>query len=148
MDEEKSVPESGSTSSPEPTTGEAWDAVVARMNDLSAAVGRWTRAAANEPDTKDKLDQFRAGIDDIGMKADAALGRAVRSEAGRAIGDAAHAVGDVAAPHVKNLFAELADIFEKAARKVDEATQTPAKTPPATEEPVQSPQGPPSNDAE
>jgi hypothetical protein len=103
-----------------PTTSEAWDAVLARMSDFGVAVTAWAGAAAKEPDTKEKLDQIRAGIDGIEMRTDAALGRAVRSQAGQAIGDAAHTAAEVAAPHVRNLFAELADIFGKAATKVDE----------------------------
>jgi len=147
-------PEPNGTSSP---TGEAWEDVVARMNDLGEAVARWVRAAANEPDTKEKLDRVRAGIDDIGQKADAALGRAVRSDlgqqvkegaeqAGQAMSDAAQRVTDVAAPHVKNAFAGLSDVFGKAAARVDEATHRHPEPAPADEAPTPAPEVPAEDD--
>jgi len=115
-----------------PSSTEAWNDVLARMSDLGEAVTRWAKATANEPDTKQKLDQVRAGINDIGQKADAALGRAVRSDignqvregaeqAGQAFSDAAQHVTQAAAPHMKSAFAGLSDVFGKAAAKVDEA---------------------------
>jgi hypothetical protein len=144
MTDESGLPDTEPTGTTRPT-GEAWEDVMARMSDLGEAVARWVRAAANEPDTKEKLDQVRAGIDDIGQKADAALGRAVRSElgqqvkegaehAGQAMSDAAQRVTDVAAPHVKNAFAGLSDVFGKAAARVDEATQRHSESAPPVED--------------
>lgn len=143
------------TGTPEPTTpsgptpGEAWGAVLTRMSDFGVAVTVWAGAAANEPDTKEKLDQVRAGIDEIVVKVDTVVSRVARSQAGQTIGDAAHTMAVAAAPHVRDLFSELSDIFGNAASRVDKAAKDatavsapPAEAPPAppavpnAEEPV------------
>jgi hypothetical protein len=103
------------------------------MSDFGVAVTVWAGAAAAEPDTKEKLDQVRAGIDEIGTKLDAAVGRAVRSQAGQAIGDAAHAVAEATAPHVRGVFSELSDMFGKAASRVDATMKAAAESAPVEE---------------
>lgn len=143
MADETGLPESEPTMPSGPTPGEAWDDVLARLSALGDAVTRWAKAAANEPDTKQKLDQVRAGIDEIGQKADAALGRAVRSDlghqvregaeqAGQAMSDAVQQVSQAAGPHLKNVFSEISDIFGKAAVRVDEATRPTEEPAPPT----------------
>jgi hypothetical protein len=144
MNDETALSDAEPAPEPRVTAGEAWQTVVARMGDLSAALTAWASASANEPDTKEKLDQVRAGIDEIRTKADAAMGAAMRSQAGQAIGNAAKTVTDATAPHVSTLFTELSNIFATAARKVDEATRTPEQPPapaedaaPAQKDPLQ-----------
>lgn len=147
MADETGLPEPEPTMPSGPTPGEAWDDVVARLSGLGDAVTRWAKAAANEPDTKQKLDQVRVGIDEIGQKADAALGRAVRSDlghqvregaeqAGQAMSDAVQQVSQAAGPHLKNVFSEISDIFGKAAVRVDEATRSQSDSPPPAAPPV------------
>lgn len=112
------------------TASEAWREVLARMGDLGDAMEQWTKAAVNEADAKQKLDQVRMGISDIAQKADAAFGQAQKSElgqhvkegaeqVGQAFGEAAQRVSDATAPHVKDAFAGLSDVFGKAAAKVN-----------------------------
>jgi len=125
-----------------PSALEAWEEVVTRMSDLGDAVGRWAKAAANDPTARQKLAQIRGGINEIGRKADAAFGQVANSEfthqvkdgaeqAGQAISDAAQHVSQAAAPHMKNAFAGLSDAFGKAAAKMDEAAHRHAETPAA-----------------
>jgi hypothetical protein len=144
MTDETGLPGTGSTDPLGPTPSEAWNDVVGRLSDLGDAVVRWVKAAADEPDTKAKLDQVRAGIDEIGKRADAALGRAVRSDighqvvegaeqAGQAIRGVAQQVSHAAAPAVRSTLAGLSDAFGKAAAKVDEATQRRAEPAPTVE---------------
>jgi|GEM_PF-1861421 len=122
-----------------PSALEAWEEVVTRMSDLGDAVARWARAATNDPTARQKLAQIRGGINDIGQKADAAFGQVANSEftqqvkdgaeqAGQAISDAAQQVSQAAAPHMKNAFAGLSDVFGKAAAKMDEAARRHAET--------------------
>jgi len=127
--------EPDSPSTPGPSTGEAWDAVLARMGDFGVAVTVWAGAAANEPETKERLDQVRAGIDEIGTKLDAAVGRAVRSQAGQAIGDAARTVAEATAPTVRDVFSELSGMFGRAASRVDETVKAAAAESASAEEP-------------
>lgn len=143
-----------------PTAGEAWDDVLAHMKGLGEAVSGWIQAAANEPDTKEKLDQVRAGIADIGLMADAALGRAVRSDLGhqvregaeqasQAFSDAAQHVTQVAGPHVKSVLSGLSEVFGKAAARVDEAShRRPEPVPPVETAPPAAPPIPTDDDSE
>ena len=116
-----------------PRAGDAWDDVMARMNDLGDAVMNWAKAATNDPSARQKLDQFRGGINDIGQKADAAFGpgsdfgqhvKGGAEQAGAAFNDAAQQVTQAAAPHMRNAFTVIAEAFGKAAAKMDEVAQS------------------------
>ena len=111
-----------------------WQDVLARMSELAEAVGRWAKAATNDPETKQRLAQVRSGIDDLARKADEAMGRVEGTDLGKrvkdgaeqtgqVIGEAAQRVTEVAAPAVKSALAGLSDAFGKAAVKLDEANK-------------------------
>jgi hypothetical protein len=113
-----------------PTASQAWRDVLARMSDLGDAMAQWTKVAAHETDTKKKLAEVRAGIEDMAKKADAAMGHAEgefgeqmkegAEQAGQAFGDAAKRVREATEPHVRSAFADLSDVFGKAAAEMDE----------------------------
>ena len=114
-----------------PNAGQEWSAVVAQMGALGDAIAAWARAAVNDPDAQRHLDEVRSGVNAIARKAEGAFndvaasdfGQQVRQGAqqtGAAIGDTAQMVSEAAAPHVANAFAGLADVFGKAAQKVNE----------------------------
>jgi hypothetical protein len=124
----------GDAASAGPSASEAWAEVVTRMSELSAAVGAWAKAAADNPENRRHLDDVRNGVNSIAKEAADALDSVTRSDfgqqvksgaedAGTAIGDAAAKVSDAAAPHVATAFAGLADFFGKAAHSVGEAAQ-------------------------
>jgi hypothetical protein len=142
------IPTSGPTPTSEPTadggagpgaapaqgspTADAWSDVVARMSDLGIALSAWARSAADDPQNKQRLEQVRAGVDEMARQADSAFGRVTSSDfgqqvsqgaqqAGDAIGGAAQQVSDAAAPHVATALSGLAGVFGRAAAKVDEA---------------------------
>jgi ElaB/YqjD/DUF883 family membrane-anchored ribosome-binding protein len=132
----KSPPASKPKTPAKPTVDKAWQEVLARVSDLGDAMKEWAKVAGHEADTKQKLDQVRADIDDMARKADAALGHA-GSEAGqyvgesaeqasRAFSDAARRVRKATEPHVRDAFAELSDAFGKAAGKMGEPKPKPA----------------------
>ena len=140
MTVKKSASASKSKTSTAPTASQAWQNVLERMSDLGAAMEQWTKMAASEADTRQKFEQVRAGINDIAQKADSALGHAESKlgqqvvegaeQAGQAFGDAAQRMREATEPHVKNAFADLSDIFGKAAARMGEpspAPSTPAK---------------------
>ena len=142
MTTKKSPPASKSKTPAAPTASQAWQNVLARMSDLGDAMGQWTKAAANEADTKERLEQVRAGINDIAHKADTALGYSESKlgqqvnkgaeQAGQAFGDAAQRMRAATEPHVKDAFADLSEIFGKAAERMGEpspAQQKPSTTP-------------------
>jgi ABC-type transporter Mla subunit MlaD len=141
----KSSPASKRKVPAEPTAGQAWKEVLARMSDLGDAMAQWTKVATHEADAKQKLDEVLAAINDMAKEANATLGEVESSKLGRqvmedaeqtgqALGDAARRVREATQPHVKMAFAELSDAFGKAAAKMSEPTpeqpkaaSTPAK---------------------
>ncbi|NTU71944.1 MAG: hypothetical protein HGB10_09030 [Coriobacteriia bacterium] len=133
------------------SAGEAWADVIARMGELGDAIATWTRAAADNPENRRRLDDVRRGVNEMATKADGAfaqmsnsdIGQQVASsaeEAGQFIGDTAQKVSEAAAPHVATAFAGLANAFGKAAQKVEEAaTRQAAPAPPAPPAPDAAP---------
>jgi hypothetical protein len=125
------------------------------MGELGSALSAWAKSAADDPMNKQRLNQVRAGVDEMARQADAALGRVTSSDfgqqvsqgaqqAGDAIGDAAQQVSAAAAPHVATALSGLASVFGKAAVKVDEAVSR-DRTP---EPPAQAAQPAPAGPAE
>ena len=122
-----------------PTASQAWQNVLKRMSDLGTAMEQWTKAAASEADTRQKFEQVRAGINDIAQKTDTALGHAESKlghqvaegaeQAGQAFGDAAQRMRAATEPHVKEAFADLSDIFGKAAARMGEPSPAQPKPP-------------------
>ena len=142
MTVKKSASASKSKTPAAPTASQAWQNVLARMSDLGAAMEQWTKMAASEADTKQKFEQIRAGINDMAQKTDIALGhaesglgqqlKADAEQAGQAFGDAAQRMRGATEPYVKDAFADLSDIFGKAAARMGEpspAQPKPSSTP-------------------
>lgn len=141
MTDEIPIPDRTPTPEPAPdttvprrdsATADAWTDVVARMGELGSAISAWARTAADDPQNKQRLEQVRAGVDEMARQADVAFGKVASSDfgqqvsqgaaqAGDAIGDAAQQVSDAAAPHVATALSGLASVFGRAAAKVDQA---------------------------
>ena len=135
---EDTSPGAGSDGTTTPRAGEAWDDVLAKVSDLSDAISRWAKTAANDPENRRKLDEVKAGMDDMARQAqttfehidETEFGKQVRQgaeETGRVLGDAAQKVSDVAAPHVAVIFSGLAD----AAGVDEQVRRTSARSPEA-----------------
>lgn len=113
------------------TAAEAWNEVVARMGELGDAITRWTKAAANDPENRRRVEEVNARVGDMATKAETAIygvssdiGEQVRlgmAKAGKAIDETARKVSAAAAPHISNAFAELSNQFARAAARVDQA---------------------------
>jgi hypothetical protein len=119
-----------------PTAGEAWDAVVVKLRELSDAVTAWAKAAADTPENRQHVDEVRNGVNDMARQANEAFNNVSSSDFGRnmaegatqmgsAIGEGAQEFGKAAAPHVATAFAGLADVFGRAAQKVGETVAPP-----------------------
>jgi hypothetical protein len=126
------------------------------MGELGLALSAWARSAADDPQNKQRLEQVKAGVNEMARQADNAFGKVTSTDfgqqvsqgaqqAGDAIGDAAQQVSDAAAPHVATALSGLAGVFGRAAAKVDEAVnreraaqqaaEAPATPAPAAQEP-------------
>jgi hypothetical protein len=139
-----------------PSAGEAWDDVLKALGALSDAVSNWAKAAADTPENRRHVDEVRNGVNDMARQANEAFASVAGSDvgkqfaegasrAGAAIGETAQEFGQAAAPHVATAFAGLADVFGKAAQKVNEtisarpveSTATPAPPSSAVEAPAE-----------
>ena len=69
-DTRSSPPADAATGGP---ASEAWAEVVTRMSELSAAVGAWAKAAADNPENRRHLDDVRNGVNNIAKEAADAL---------------------------------------------------------------------------
>jgi 2-oxoglutarate dehydrogenase E2 component (dihydrolipoamide succinyltransferase) len=114
-----------------PSAGEAWETVVVKLRELGDAVAAWTKAATDTPENRQHLDEVRSGVADMTRQASDAFSSVASSDFGRhmsenatqmgqAIGSTAHEVGQTAGPAVASAFAGLADMFGRAAHKVDQ----------------------------
>lgn len=147
MTVKKKAPPAREPKSPAPpTASQAWNKVLARMNDLGDAMAQWTKAAANEAGAKEKLDQVRASIGEMARSAETTLGDVESSEfgqqvrqgaeqAGQTFGEAAQRVRDATEPHVKSAFAELSDVFGEAAARMNEPRPAAPKSAPSAAKP-------------
>ena len=123
-----------------PTARQAWQDVLARVSDLGDSMDQWTKAAASEADTKQKLEHVREGINEIAQRADTALGRAESElgqrvnegaeQASRAFSAAAQRIREATEPHVRDAFADLSDAFGKAAATRGESSTAQPTSPP------------------
>lgn len=141
-----------------PSAGEAWEVVVVKLRELGEAVASWTKAATDTPENRRHIDEVRAGVTDMTRQASDAFSSVASSDLGRqmsegatqmgqAIGGTAHEIGQTAGPAVASAFAGLADMFGRAAHKVDEtvaaqAAQAPPQ-PASAETPAPTPEPPP-----
>lgn len=139
--------------------GDAWRDVVAELDALGEALGRWMKAAVNDPDNKRRLDELSSRLEglvsDIG---DSAKG-AVDSEVGQSFKEAADKTGDAfkvageklsseVGPRLAGAFKSVGDklrgaadrIEERQAAAAQETTATPAPEP--TTPPVAAPEAP------
>ena len=123
-------PPTGEPSPPAADMGKAWDDVLAGVNQLSDALGKWAKAAADDPENRRRLDQVRAGMDDMSRQAESAFNDISSSEFGaqvrqgaQQVGEAAQRAGEAAAPHVAAVFGGLAEAFGTAADKVGESAR-------------------------
>jgi hypothetical protein len=119
-----------------PSANEAWSDVVGRLGDLRDAVSAWAKQAADTPENRKHLDDVRSGLDEAARHANEAFSAAASSDFGRQVADGATQVGakigsaaqemsQAAAPHVASAFAGIADAFDRAAEKVEEAVAPP-----------------------
>lgn len=105
--------------------GDAWRAVLDQLDDLGEAIGRWAKAAVNDPDNKRRAQELKTHIDSMGDKVGAAIDGAVESDAAQSVKDAAGKAGDAIKEFGQKVgdevFPRMASAFEAAAGKLHEA---------------------------
>ena len=127
----------------EPEAGDAWSDVVAEVDALGEALGRWLKAAASDAENKRRLeelsDRLEGLVSDIGESAKGA----VDSEVGQSFKEAADKTGDAfklagekltgeVGPRLADVFKAVGDKLRDAADKIEER-QEPSAAEPAAE---------------
>jgi len=115
-------------------TREAWSEVLTQLDALADSMGRWAKAAVNDPENRRHAAEIRAKLDAVGAKIGSAVDEASKSDIGRSVHEAADKTGQVvvdaggkvaqeAAPAVASVLAGFADLVGKAAEKVGKAAE-------------------------
>jgi len=133
MSDELHDPQEQVSTEPEPTSeaAAAWKAVLAELDALGDALGRWTKAAVNDPENKRRLDEFSARLDGLVDDVGATAKSAVDTEVGQSLKDAADKTGDAlrtagekiseeVGPRLAGAFKSMGDKLRGAAEKIEE----------------------------
>ncbi len=139
-------------------SGEAWREVVAELDALGDALGRWLKAAVNDPENKRRLDEVSDRLDGFVKDVGSSVKGAADSEVGQSFKEAADKTGEAfkaageklseeVGPKLAGAFKVMGDKLRGAADKIEErqAGAAPeAAAPPAAEPPAPTVPTPPS----
>ena len=124
----------------------AWRDVIAQLDGLAEAAGRWTRAAVDDPENRERARELRDHIEqmaaDVGDTIDGAVNDARASDVGQSFKDAASKTGEAfktagaaftneVAPRMASAFRGAAEGMNRAAEKMERTSPPP---PPSAEE--------------
>ncbi len=123
---------------PENGAGDAWRDVVAQLEAFTEAVGRWAKAAVNDPDNKRRMEELKVGMDKIASSIGEAAGNAADTEVGQSFKEAAEKTGEAfkvagqkfgseVGPHLAGAFKTASEKLREAAGKMEQKTDTPAE---------------------
>ena len=119
-----------------PEAGDAWSDVMAQFEALGAAVGRWAKAAVNDPDNKRRVDELKVGLENVASSIGDAADKAADTEVGQSFKEAAgktgeafkvagHKFGTDVAPHIAGAFKTASEKLREAAGRMEQKTDAP-----------------------
>lgn len=127
----------------------AWRAVVAELDALGDAIGRWAKAAVNDPENKRRFDELSSRLDGLVVEVGAKVKDAADSEVGESFKEAAEKTGEAfkvageriseeVGPKLAGAFKSMSDKLRGAAEKMEERTaaSTSADAPQEAEPPA------------
>ncbi|MHB8051562.1 MAG: hypothetical protein ACYDHQ_10160 [Coriobacteriia bacterium] len=123
-----------------PGAGDAWRDVVAELDALGDALGRWLKAAVNDPENKRRLDELSNRLDGLVSDVGTTVKGAADTEVGQSFKEAADKTGDAfkvagekftseVGPRLAGAFKTVGEKLRDAADKIEER-QAPATTEP------------------
>jgi 2-oxoglutarate dehydrogenase E2 component (dihydrolipoamide succinyltransferase) len=131
---------------PGPSSAEAWQDVVVKLRELGDAFAVWTKSATDTPENRRHVEEVRSGVNEMARQASDAFSSVAASDFGRQVsegaqefGQAAQEFGAAAAPHVASAFSGLADMFGRAAHKVEESVSQASQAAPPAPAPARAP---------
>ena len=116
----------------------AWRDVIAQLDGLAEAAGRWTRAAVDDPENRQRAKELRDHIEqmanDVGDTVDGAISDAKAADVGQSFKDAASKTGDAfktaGAAFSNEVAPRMASAFRGAAEGMNRAAEKMERTPP------------------
>lgn len=134
MSEETTPAEEPVAEKPTPPVTSAWSDVLEQLDALGDAIGRWTTAAVNDPDNRERAQELKEHVERMARKAgdaiDGASESAGKSDVGQAFKDAAGKTGEAfkiagtrfteeVAPKMASAFRGAADKLHQAAERME-----------------------------
>ncbi|MBN2846951.1 MAG: hypothetical protein JXP72_00675 [Coriobacteriia bacterium] len=105
----------------------AWREVVEGLDALSEAIGRWAKAAVNDPENKRRADELSAKLEGFVSEVGDTIKGAGESEVGQSFREAADKTGDAFRQAGEKLSEEigpkLSGAFKSAAERLGQAAQ-------------------------
>jgi len=109
----------------------AWHDVIEQLDSLGEAIGRWTRAAVNDPDNRQRAEELKEHVEtmahNVSTAVDEASSSAAKSDVGQAFKEAAEKTGDalkVAGERfTEEVAPRMASAFRGAAEKLHQAAE-------------------------
>lgn len=129
------------------STGEArvaWQEVIAQLDALGEAMGRWAHAAVNDPDAKRHAEQFSEQMEIVADQVSSAVDDASKTDVGQQLKDAATKTGDAfkkagttvsaeVAPRMASALRSAAEGLHQAASRMEQKDPPPPPASPAPE---------------
>jgi hypothetical protein len=123
MNTEESAPAPEAAASEEARS--EWQTVLDHVDELGDAIGRWAKAAVNDPDNRRRVEELREHLDRIGENIGDSIKSASESESGQQMKDAANkagtAIADMGQRFGEEVLPKMAAAFESAADKLADA---------------------------
>lgn len=134
MDEETQRPEDGAAHDGQTAAGadaaeasRAWTGVVAELDALGEAIGRWAKAAANDPENRRRLDELGGRLEGFMSEVGSTIKHTADSEVGQSFREAAEKTGEAFRQAGERVSEEmgprLASAFKSAAERLGHAAE-------------------------
>ncbi|MDP2300200.1 MAG: hypothetical protein U1E08_05615 [Coriobacteriia bacterium] len=125
----------------------AWREVVVGLESLGEAIGRWAKAAVNDPDTKRRADELSSRLDGFMSDVSGAVKEAAGSDVGQSFREAADKTGEAFAqagerlseevgPRLTGALKSAAERLGRAAERMEERVGRETEQEPVSEPPT------------
>ncbi len=110
--------------------GDAWHDVMAQLDALGEAMGRWARAATHDPENRERAHELKQHMEKMASTVGGAVDEAISADVGQSLRDAATKTGeafraagdrvaDEVAPRVAGAFRVTAEKLHQAAERME-----------------------------